>query len=56
MNDQVYSVCASGRVNVWECDTSLDGLIPYKPPEDTSLSVEISDGEEEEEKEDIQGE
>ena len=30
---QVYSLSSNGQLCVWECDTELDGLIPWEDEE-----------------------
>ena len=30
---QLYSISANGQLQVWQCDTALDGLIPSDPEE-----------------------
>ena len=47
--DQVYTVGQKGQLCIWECDTDLDGLIPYEKPEDEE-SDEDEDEEEDQEK------
>ncbi|XP_052797070.1 periodic tryptophan protein 2 homolog [Mya arenaria] len=45
----LYTISANGRLNVWECDTDLDGLKPYEAPDEEQKQVEVPEGEESEE-------
>ena len=50
----MYSLSANGVLCVWECDTDLDALLPYKPlfqdnSEDTDTEEEDEEEEDEEE-------
>ena len=42
---QLFSIDENGRLNVWECDTELNGLKPYEEPDRGDNQVEISDEE-----------
>ncbi|XP_053398750.1 periodic tryptophan protein 2 homolog [Mercenaria mercenaria] len=44
----LYTISANGRLNIWECDTELDGLKPYKAPEGNLPKIEVSSEEEDE--------
>lgn len=41
----MYTISENGRLNIWECDTELDGLKPYEAPEGSVQQVEISSDE-----------
>ena len=43
----MYTISENGRLNVWECDTDLDGLIPYVAPDNEITDVEVQDDEDE---------
>lgn len=45
----LYTISANGRLNIWECDTDLDGLIPYKAPVGNLPKIEVSSEDEDEE-------
>ena len=42
---QLFSIDENGRLNVWECDTELNGLKPYEEPDRGDNQVELSDEE-----------
>ena len=48
---QLYTISANGRLNIWECDTDLDGLKPYVAPEGNLPKIEVSSDEEDDEDE-----
>ena len=47
----MYSLSSNGQLCIWECDTELDGLIPWEDnePVEQEEEIEIDDDEKEEE-------
>ncbi|XP_052258916.1 periodic tryptophan protein 2 homolog isoform X2 [Dreissena polymorpha] len=43
----LYTISANGRLNVWDCDTDLDGLKPFEAPDGETSTIEAPDGEDE---------
>ncbi|WAR00919.1 PWP2-like protein [Mya arenaria] len=37
----LYTISANGRLNVWECDTDLDGLKPYEAPDEEQKQTKL---------------
>lgn len=42
---QLYSVAANGVLNLWRCNTQLDGLEPFKKKEFNATEIEEEVGE-----------